>query len=162
MAHIEEKAELISVTNDNTDACSVFLNLGRDYLLDLPPDERERFLQSILARQEEPERWLLLLKYENEYIGFVHMKIDRDERLGWGFILEFYIVPNKRRLGWGRRLFNLIVKILQARRVKNIWLLTTPAVEQFWRALGFKETGEIQNGQKVMVMSIQNARALSI
>ncbi|RLF93439.1 hypothetical protein DRN45_05410 [Thermococci archaeon] len=36
------------------------------------------------------------------------------ERPGWGFILEFYIVPDKRRQGWGRRLFNYVVNILQA------------------------------------------------
>lgn len=154
MAHLEEKAELISVTNDDPDTLSAFLNLGRDYLSELPFDERERFLQSILVRQGEPERWLLLLRYGNEYLGFVHMKIDRDERPGWGFILEFYIVPTKRRSGWGRRLFNLVVKTLRARGVKNIWLLTTSAPEQFWHALGFKETGEIQNGQKVMVISM--------
>ena len=154
MLHFEEKVELISVTNDNLDSLSAFLNLGRDYLSDLPPDERERFLQSILARQVEPDRWLLLLRHGNEYIGFTHMKIDKDERVEWGFILEFYIVPNKRGQGWGRRLFNLIVKILQARCVKDIWLLTTPEVEQFWHSLGFKETGEMQNSQKVMVISI--------
>jgi len=156
MDDLEENAELISVTNKNADILSTFLNLGGDYLSDLPTEERERFLQSIVARQGEPDRWLLLLRYGNEHIGFVHMKIDRDERPGWGFILEFYIVPNKRKLGWGRRLFNLIVKILKARGAKDIWLLTTPAVEQFWCSLGFKETGEVdrETGQKIMVTSI--------
>lgn len=142
LVHLAEKVELISVTNDNPDALSAFLNLGRDYLSDLPFDERERFLQSILARQGEPDRWLLLLKYGNEYVGFVHMKIDRDERPGWGFILEFYVVPNKRKLGWGRRSFNLVAKILQGRGVKNIWLLTSPTAEPFWYSLGFRETGQ--------------------
>lgn len=118
MAGFEGKPELIPVTNDNQNTLSAFLNLGRDYLSDLPSDERERFLQSILAHQSEPDRWLLLLKYGNECLGFVHMKIYRNERLGWGLILEFYNVPNKRRLGWGRRLFNLIVEILKARDVK--------------------------------------------
>jgi GNAT superfamily N-acetyltransferase len=156
MARLEEKVELISVTNDTPDTLSAFLNLGRDYLSDLPLDERERFLQSILTRQGKPDRWLLLLRYGNEYIGFVHMKIDRDERPGWGFILEFYIVPNKRKLGWGRRLFKLIAKILQERGVKNIWLLTNRDAQQFWFKLGFRGTGEIdsETGQKVMVISL--------
>jgi GNAT superfamily N-acetyltransferase len=149
----EEKAELIPVTNDCPEAVSTFLSLARDYFLGLPPDEREKFIQSILARQGEPDRWLLLLRYGNEYIGFVHMKIN-DERPGWGFILEFYIVPNKRRLGWGRRLFNLIVKILRARGVEHIWLWSHPDAEPFWYSLGFRETGEIKNGEKVMVISL--------
>jgi cyclic pyranopterin phosphate synthase len=152
----EKQMELIPVTNSNPYTVSAFFSLGRDYLEDLPLGERERFLQSILAHQGEPNRWLLLLRFLDEYVGLVHMKIDRDERPGWGFILEFYVVQNKRGRGWGRRLFNLITKILKARGVKNIWLLTDSAAEQFWRSLGFRETSEIdaETGQKVMVISI--------
>lgn len=84
------------------------------------------------------------------------MKIDKEERFGWGFILEFYIVPCKRGLGWGRKLFNLVLKVLLARGVKRIWLLANPASERFWCKLGFEETGEIdtETSQKVMAMSI--------
>lgn len=156
MVGAEQEVELISVTNGNPDTFSAFMRLGRDYLSDLPSDERESFIQSILARQEEPDRWLLLLKYREEYLGLAHMKIDRDERPGWGFILEFYIVPNRRKLGWGRKLFNLLVKILLVRGVKNIWLLTNLRAEKFWFSLGFKDTGEIdkETGQKILATSV--------
>lgn len=134
--------EVVSVTKNNLNTVSTFLSLGRDYLKDLPHGEREKFLQSTLARQAEPDRWLLLLKHQNEYVGFVHMKIDKDERLGWGFILEFYIVPNKRKMGLGRTLFGFCANILQSQNVKNVWLLTNLSAEPFWRSLGFKQTGE--------------------
>jgi len=55
----------------------------------------------------------------------------RAERPGWGFILEFYIVPNKRRLGWGRRLFSLCMEILRKQNVKDVWSLADQAVEKF-------------------------------
>ena len=147
--------ELVPVTRDDPDVISVFLNLCRDYLSDLPRDERERFLQSILARQGEPDRWLLLLRSGDEYIGFVHMKIDKDERPGWGFILEFYIVPNRRRFGRGRKLFNLSAKILQDRGINHVWLMTNQAAEPFWHSLGFIETNEVdkETGQKIMIIS---------
>jgi GNAT superfamily N-acetyltransferase len=154
VSDFEEKGELVRVTADCTDNVLTFMRLGRDYLSSLPVDEQERFLRSILSRQKESDRWLLLLKYRNDYLGFVHMKIDRDERPCWGFVLEFYIVPDRRRLGWGRRLFNLSVEILRTRGVKHIWLLSKPASESFWRSLGFRETGEIQENEKVMVVSI--------
>ena len=156
MSNIEEDVRLIPVTKEDPDVLSVFWELGRDYLSDLPPDERERFLKSILARQGERDRWLLLLRSGDEYIGLVHMKIDREERPGWGFILEFYIVPDKRRLGWGTRLFNLVVAILKDRHVKNIWLLTNQRAKPFWLSLGFKETGEIdkETGQIIMIKSL--------
>jgi GNAT superfamily N-acetyltransferase len=154
MDNFEGKVELVRVTADRTEDALTFLRLGRDYLSSLPADEQERFLGSILARQKESDRWLLLLKWRNDFLGFVHMKIDRDERPGWGLILEFYIVPNRRKLGWGRRLFHLCVEILRSRSVKHIWLLSKQASESFWRSLGLRETGEIEENEKIMVASI--------
>jgi N-acetylglutamate synthase-like GNAT family acetyltransferase len=146
--------ELEPVTKNKPGTISTFLTLGRDYLSksQMPANERERFLQSILKRQGEADRWLLLLKHQGKTLGFVHMKIDKNERLGWGFILEFYIVPDKRRLGWGGKLFILVRKILQDKGVQNIWLLASPPSDSFWRSLGFQETGETEDGQKVMVL----------
>lgn len=151
------KTEVISVTKNNPNTVSAFLSLGRDYLKDLPHEKRERFLQSILARQGEPDRWLLLLKYENEYAGFAHVKIDKDERVGWGFILEFYMVPTKRKIGLGRKFFNSIADILQAKGVKDVWLLTDSSAESFWHSLGFKLNGEIdkETGQNIMTKSLK-------
>lgn len=154
----EITVEFRHVTKDSSDVIPIFLKLGRNYMQHIQNDKRERFLQSMIDRQEEPDRWLLLLKVRDEYIGFVHMKIDKDEQPGWGFILEFYIVPTKRRLGWGRKMFTRCLEILQARDVKDMWLLTNPFAEPFWRKLGFRVTGERdrETGQKIMIMSIYN------
>lgn len=155
----EVEAEVVSVTKNNQIMVPVFLGLGRDYLKDseMPSEERERFLQSILARQEEPDRWLLLLKHRNRYVGFTHAKLDRDERIGWGFILEFYITPTRRRLGLGRTLFNIITEMLRARGAKDVWLLADSSSEPFWRALGFRQTGEVdkETGQNIMTKSLK-------
>lgn len=158
------RTEVVTVIKNNPKTVSTFLSLGRDYLKDLPIEEREKFLQSILARQGEPNRWLLLLKYENKYAGFAHVKIDKDERIGWGFILEFYITPTKRKMGLGRTFFNLISGMLQAKRVKDIWLLADSASEPFWRALGFKLTGEVdkETGQNIMTKSLKPITTASV
>jgi hypothetical protein len=81
---LQEKVELEPVTENKPDTVSTFLTLGREYLskFQMPAGERERFLQNILARQGEADRWLLLLKYQGRSLGFVHMKIDKDERPG--------------------------------------------------------------------------------
>jgi len=83
---LDMELELVSVAKEDANKISTFLRLGRDYLKDLAFEERESFLQSILARQGEPDRWLLLLKHQNEYVGFAHVKIDKNERPGWGFL----------------------------------------------------------------------------
>ena len=77
----------------------------------------------MLARQGEPKRWLLLFNHEGRHLGFVHVKIDEDERPSLGFILEFYVVPDKRGSGWGRKLFNLVAEILRNQGAEHIWLL---------------------------------------
>jgi len=148
--------ELVPVAKKDANKISIFLRLGRDYFKDLTFEEREKFLQSILARQGELDRWLFLLKHKNEYVGFAHVKIDKNERPGWGFILEFYIVPAKRKMGMGRRFYNLIEDMLKSRGVKNIWLLATMAIP-FWRSLGFKLTGEIdkETGQNILMKSLR-------
>ncbi len=148
--------ELVPVTKDEEEKISTFIRLGRDYFKDLDFEERERFLQSILSRLGEPDRWLFLLKYKNEYVGLGHVKIDKSERPGWGFILEFYIVPSKRRMGLGRGFFSLIADMLQSKGVKDIWLLATEAIP-FWRSLGFRLTGEIdkETGQMILTKSLR-------
>ncbi len=157
MEILEDKAEFIPVTTSRPDSVSVFLDLGRDYLSqsDLPPDsDPGKFLQSILRRQAEPDRWLFLLKHKDKHIGLVHAKIDQDERPGWGYILEFFIVPDKRRAGWGQTLFNHVAEILQSRGVNRVWLASAPNAEAFWYSLGFRETGEMERDQKIMALSI--------
>jgi ribosomal protein S18 acetylase RimI-like enzyme len=89
-------------------------------------------------------------------VGFVHAEIDKGERLGWGFIFEFCIMPTKRKMGLGRTLLSYIANILQSKGVKNIWLLTNPQAVPFWRSLGFKLTEEKdkETGQDIMVKSL--------
>lgn len=149
--------EVVSIDVNNPEMVSVFRRLARDYLKNLPLEERERFIESILSKQGEADRWLLLLKHENEPAGFAHFKIDKDERLGWGFVLEFYISPAKRKMGLGRNFYHIIEGTLKTKGVKNIWLLADQSSEAFWRSLGFMPTGEIdkETGQNIMVKSLK-------
>lgn len=149
--------ESFRVTKTDSGLISAFRVLGRAYAEELmpllPSSERDRFLQSILAKQEEPDRWLLLLKHEMRYSGFAHFKIDKDERIGWGFILEYYIITSKRRMGLGTKFFSLIARMLQTKRVEDVWLLTDSSdAESFWRSIGFRFAGELdrETGQKIL------------
>jgi len=152
-----EHVEFVTVLPSAPDTVSRFLELGRAYLSELDPtpeDVNERFLQSILRRQIEPDRWLLLLTCGGEDIGFAHAKIDRDERPGWGYILEFYIVPRERRRGWGSRLFTHVTELLKLRGVRQVWLTSNERARDFWLKLGFQATGEKEHGQEVMVLAM--------
>lgn len=153
---IDYEARILPVCDENSSSVNAFLNLGREYLSDLSAEKREKFLKSILRRLKEPERWLLLLEHKGEYVGFIHAKIDKHERPGWGFILELYVVPEKREMVLGRILYKYVEQMLRSRGVKNIWLLTTNKIVPFWRKLGFKLSKERdeESGQLIMTKSL--------
>ena len=74
--------KLIRVTRDTPELASIFLRYGRDYMSNLTVEKKERFLQSILDLQDQPMRWLFLFKWKEEFVGFVHMKIGGETRVG--------------------------------------------------------------------------------
>ena len=159
----EDEIELVTVLAENPEAVSMFLRLGREYLASLPPEEADRFMQSMLERQVERDRWLLLLKFYDRHLGFVHMKVDKHERTGWGFILEFYIIADERRKRWGTRLYRKCEGILRKRGVRDIWLLTNPEAKPFWQSLGYMETGEMdkETGQEIMEKHLETSESQS-
>lgn len=65
--------ECTSVSHTTPELAQIFLEFGRDYMNDVLSEKREKFLQSILDLQGQPDRWLLLFKMGDEYIGFTHM-----------------------------------------------------------------------------------------
>jgi N-acetylglutamate synthase-like GNAT family acetyltransferase len=64
-------------------------------------------------------------------------------------------------MGLGRKFFDVIADILQAKGVKTIWLLADQSSEPFWRSRGFILTGEIdkETGQSIMVKSLKAGSA---
>ena len=130
-----------------------FMEMGEDYMSSEPPELSEKFLKSILELQGEPDRWLYFLQMEGHPVGFTHIKGDKTDRPGWGWILEFYIKPEYRRRGWGRYLYTESTRQFKERC--NQWLTSNPEAIPFWKALGFHETGEIaDNSYRVMIKTV--------
>lgn len=101
------------------------------------------------------ERWLIGLKINDIIVGFAHFKIDRIERIGWGYILEFYIIPNFRRKGLGGMLYNFINQEFINCGIKDIWLTADKVNgDPFWFSIGFMDTGETENELKILQISI--------
>jgi GNAT superfamily N-acetyltransferase len=148
--------ELVRVMKGDEGLAEAFLEMGEDYMGSEPPELRGRFLRSMVDLQVEEERWLYLLRVDAGLIGFVHMKVDKTDRPGWGWMMEFYIRPGHRRKGHGTRLYECSEKILVDRGIKDIWLTSNPEAIPFWRAVGYAETGEKAefNDYQVMVKSV--------
>jgi GNAT superfamily N-acetyltransferase len=154
-----KQIEFVLVNINNPDSCLDFMRLGYEYMKETASDYslqiHEKFLNSILNKQSEDNRWLILLKIDTVSVGFVHAKIDKDERVDWGYIMEFYINPSYRRNGLGTHLYNFIKQKFISCGIKNIWLAADKITgEPFWFSIGFMDTGELENEQKVLEISI--------
>lgn len=97
-----------------------------------------------------------LMLQNGRLIGFIIYQIDREERdgsarIGWGFIREFWIHPELRRRGLGRRLLRHTEERLAELGAKQVYLHTeTPA---FYRACGYEEES-CAEGRSCMVKKI--------
>lgn len=156
---MEINVDYIRISRQNSNHCEEFLNLGYAYMKEVAPDKsleiHNKFLNSILNRQSETERWLVGIKINAYMVGFAHLKVDRSERVGWGYIMEFYIVPDFRRKGLGRMLYGFIEEEFKKCGIHNIWLnANRENGEPFWCSLGFMDTGEIEHGMKILEISL--------
>ena len=106
------KIEFVLIKSNNSNKFLDFMILGYEYMKETASNysvqTHEKFLNSILNKQSSNTRWLVLLKVDSISIGFIHAKIDKDERIDWGYIMEFYIHPCYRRKGFGTTLYNFI------------------------------------------------------
>lgn len=147
--------ELVAVRPDSPEAVARFFKLGEAYLAESNPPEgydTARHLQAMLARTVGESHWLLMAVKDGEHIGFVEAALDQKTRPGWGFIAEFYVIPNRRGAGLGRGLFTAGWSRLRGCGAEAVWLRADEDAKGFWHALGFVETGELEFNQTVMML----------
>lgn len=156
---MEISVDFIRISREPPKHCTRFLDLGSAYMKEVAPDKsveiHNRFLNSILDRQNEQERWLIGVQENDKLMGFAHFKVDRIERVGWGYIMEFYIIPDFRRKGLGRILYGFIKEEFMKFGINNIWLTASRENgEPFWCSLGFMDTGETEHEMKILEISL--------
>ncbi len=154
--------DFIGITEKNRDT---FHDLMQAYAKELDehqhrntdPEILKRWTDSIIAKQHDSTRCLKLCYDNKELIGFLYGRIDRPEdkgckRVGWGYIMEFYVVPEQRRKGYGKIMYGHLEAFFKAERVNGIYLTVDPVTgKPFWEAMGFSSTGERSpdNGQEI-------------
>ena len=151
------------VTSENT---ALFQKLMSDYAKELDAHQNRstdpailrKWTDSIIRKSEEESFRLLRLCYNgNEIIGFLYATIDQPDdkgyhRAGHGYIMEFYVLSEHRRKGYGRIMFNYIEQFFREQGVTQIYITAAPVTgKPFWSALGFASKGEFSpdNGQEI-------------
>lgn len=117
----------------------------------LPEQYRQKWINSIIDSLGAADRHLELCFLEGSAIGFWFGKVDHvgDKgfiKPGYGYIMEFYVSPEYRRLGIGCGMFGRLEALFAADGAKMMYLTADPVTGRpFWEALGFVRTGEVSS-----------------
>ena len=77
-------------------------------------------------------------------------KSDWCKRPGWGFIREFYVVPQYRKQGTGRLLADHTEAALRTMGAKQLYLTSTGGIP-FWQSCGWDLTGELCSNEQYIL-----------
>lgn len=154
-----DKLYFAEVTEKNRD---VFHRLMLDYAKELDEQQQrvteqktlEKWTDSVIEKGSNDGRYLKLCYAEGKAVGFVYGKVDSSSDMGYkkpgyGYVMEFYVIPDCRRKGYGRKMFRRLERFFECGGVKRMYLTAAPVIGKlFWEAIGFACTGEIspENG----------------
>ncbi len=129
---------------------TLFKAYFKEFGMTFPDDEFIRMDQDMKRFPME----IALLYLGEEAIGFCLFQIDTEDNPwcmhpGCGDIREFHISPAYRRTGYGRHLFQEVVKRFQDSNITEIYL-TGDESGPFWQAIGFLPTGVIERKNNSM------------
>ncbi|MGD9857495.1 MAG: GNAT family N-acetyltransferase [Planctomycetaceae bacterium] len=110
--------------------------------LQLIRDEGHRNSMSLGQLQERMAGWLdggyraVLFEQEDDVIGYVLYKPEPE----WLYLRQFFIAPDYRRQGFGRRAMNRLMSDLwkDAARIRLDVLSGNDVAIAFWRSVGFE------------------------
>ena len=146
----------LQVTAGETRLCRIFTSLMEGYMKEtsehthheLPQAFFEKWVKSIIVMQGAYDRHLELCFNEDAPVGFLYGKIDHEEhkgfiKPGYGYIMEFYVLPEHRRRGYGRAMLRRMEELFRDHGAKAMYLTADPVTgKPFWEAMGFENTGE--------------------
>ncbi len=121
------------------------------------PEILSKWVDGIVKMSDDPDIFLELCYSGEKAIVFCYGKIDRshhkgDIRAGWGYVMEFYVLPQYRNNGFGTKMFLRLQNFFKSKDTTGIYLTSDPITgKPFWEAMGFKATGEISklNNQEI-------------
>lgn len=146
----------VPLSAENKDACAAFEKLAWQYIRELdehqnrttPTDSIAKWFKSMMQMQDDHDRHLELCYAGEALIGFLYGKIERPGhkgfiQAGYGYIMEFFVLPEYRRNGYGKEMYARLEKLFRQGGAKQIYLTCDPVTgKPFWESLGFKNTGK--------------------
>jgi diamine N-acetyltransferase len=107
--------------------------------------------KSIAEAHYEPKAWFRAIANGDELVGFV--MVYRDRAAPEFYVWRFMIDARHQGRGYGRRALELLLEEARSDGVDEVILNVRPGEHSalgFWLGLGFEDTGEIQDGQMLL------------
>ena len=153
---MENQIKYVRVFAKNQEVCTAFKALMTSYMEELdahsdeplPMELLPKWIDSIIAMQGPSDRHTELCYVGGNLIGFLYGKVDHEDhkgfiKPGYGYIMEFYVRPQYRRKGYGKKMFLHMEHLFRQDGAKRMYLTADPVSgKPFWEAMGFANTGE--------------------
>lgn len=153
----------IQLNRSDPASCAAFSRLIPAYMKELDgnagrvhrPEWAAKWAESMLDAQGDPDRHLEVCYVGGNLVGFLYGKRDHPNhpgyiRPGWGYILEFYVLPEYRRKGYGRRMYKRLEALFRKDGITQVYLTADPVSgKPFWEAIGFTDSGDISVENKL-------------
>lgn len=153
---MENQIKYVRVFAQNQEVCTAFRALMTSYMEELdahsdeplPMELLPKWIDSIIAMQGPSDRHTELCYVGGNLIGFLYGKVDHEEhkgfiKPGYGYIMEFYVRPQFRHKGYGKKMFLHMEHLFRKDGAKRMYLTADPVSgKPFWEAMGFANTGE--------------------
>lgn len=162
---MDNQINYIRVSAENVDACKLFSLLLHEYIQEmnkhserpLPEQFVQKWCNSILSMQGPSDRHLELCYADKVPIGFLYGKVDHKDHAGfvkpgYGYIMEFYVRPEHRRMGFGKMMFLHLERLFRIDGAEMMYLTADPVTgKPFWEAIGFVNTKEMSPENKLYI-----------
>ena len=153
---MENQIKYVRVFAQNQEVCTAFRALMTSYMEELdahsdeplPMELLPKWIDSIIAMQGPADRHTEVCYVGDDLIGFLYGKVDHEEhkgfiKPGYGYIMEFYVRPQFRHKGYGKKMFLHMEHLFRKDGAKRMYLTADPVSgKPFWEAMGFANTGE--------------------
>lgn len=151
---MKEQLTFIPLSAEHAEHCAIFESLMYGYIDEmnqhshrpLPKPFQKKWVESIIAMQGPADRHLELCYLDGIAIGFLYGKIDHKDhkgfiKPGYGYIMEFYVKPGFRRMGYGVQMLQRMEQLFRRDGASMIYLTADPVMgKPFWEAMGFENT----------------------
>ena len=111
--------------------------------------------KSIAEAYFEPKAWFRAIGAGDEFVGFA--MVYRDPTAGIFYVWRFMIDARHQGRGYGRRAMELLHDEARADGAREITLSVVPGEHSaldFYRRLGFEETGKVEHGELELRLSL--------